>query len=52
MTFDPLMPFNSLPDLPPNVDIETKQVLKKTVAAGRALAAFQPAIHKGNESCQ
>jgi len=37
-TFDVKKPFNELPLLPPNVDIETKIVLRKTITAGRALA--------------
>lgn len=36
--FDPKVPYNDLPLLPPKVDIETKQVLRKTISAGRALA--------------
>ena len=31
-------PFNDLPLLPPQVDIETKTILKKAIAANRALA--------------
>ena len=41
MAFDPLKPFNDLPELPPAVDVETKPVLRKTVAAGRALAELK-----------
>ncbi|MOA64966.1 hypothetical protein D3C78_1911900 [compost metagenome] len=37
-TFDVKKPYNALPLLPPNVDIETKIVLRKTITAGRALA--------------
>jgi len=36
--FDRRVPYNDLPLLPPVVDIETKDVLRKTVSAGRALA--------------
>lgn len=31
MTFDPLKPYNDLPDLPPMIDLETKPVLKKAI---------------------
>lgn len=31
-------PYNDLPLLPPNADIETKSILRKTISAGRALA--------------
>jgi Fic family protein len=41
MTFDPLKPYNDLPLLPPEADVETKSVLKKTVTAGRALAELR-----------
>ena len=36
--FDRNTPYNDLPLLPPNVDVETKDVLRKTIAASRALA--------------
>jgi Fic family protein len=36
--FDRKIPHNDLPLLPPKVDIETKEVLRKTISAGRALA--------------
>lgn len=36
--FDPKIPYNNLSLLPPNVDIETKNILRKTISAGRALA--------------
>jgi len=41
MTFDPLKPHNDLPPLPPKVDVETKAVLRKAIAAGRALAELK-----------
>jgi len=41
MAFDPLIPYNDLPLLPPAGDLETKAVLKKTIAAGRALAELK-----------
>jgi Fic family protein len=36
--FDRKIPYNDLPLLPPMADIETKQILRKTISAGRALA--------------
>jgi Fic family protein len=36
--FDRRIPYNDLPLLPPSAEIETKQVLRKTISAGRALA--------------
>lgn len=44
MTYDPLKPYNSLPDLPPKVDIETKAILKKVISASRALSELKGAI--------
>jgi len=41
MKFDPKKPYNDLPSLPPNVDIETKEVLKKAIKATRALAELK-----------
>lgn len=41
MTFDPRQPYNGLPALPPKVDVETKAVLKKAIAANRALAELK-----------
>lgn len=37
-TFNRNIPYNDLPLLPPEVDIETKKILRKTISAGRALA--------------
>ena len=37
-TFDRKIPYNHLPLLPPEEDIETKNILRKTISAGRALA--------------
>lgn len=39
--FDPAKPYNDLPPLPPVQDVETKQVLKRCVSAGRALATLR-----------
>lgn len=36
--FDRKIPYNDLPLLPPKGDIETKNILRKTISAGRALA--------------
>jgi len=38
--FDRKIPYNDLPPLPPKVDVETKNILRKTVSAGRVLAKF------------
>ena len=43
MSFDPSLPYNDLPPLPPVQDIETKPVLKSCVSAGRALATLRQA---------
>jgi Fic family protein len=43
MPFQPDKPYNALPSLPPPQDIETKEVLKKCVAARSALSALQQA---------
>ena len=43
MSFDPKQPYNDLPLLPPSGDLETKQVLKKCVAANKALAELKGA---------
>ena len=37
-------PYNNLPLLPPNVDVETTEVLRKTITASRALAQLNGAI--------
>ena len=37
MKYDPNKPYNQLPLLPPRKDLETKAILKKAIAAGRAL---------------
>jgi Fic family protein len=43
MAFDPIKPFNDLPPLPPNGDVETRRTLKACVDARAALAALQGA---------
>ena len=37
-------PYNDLPPLPPSVDLETTEVLRKTITASRALAQLNGAI--------
>jgi len=37
-------PYNSLPILPPNVNLETTEILRKTITASRALAQLNGAI--------
>ena len=37
MSFDPNKPNNDLPLLPPKAELETKAVLRKAIAANRAL---------------
>ena len=44
MSFDPEKPYNKLPLLPPKADIENKAILKKTIAASRALSELKGAI--------
>jgi len=39
--FDPDRPYNDLPLLPPKAELETKAVLKKTIAANKALAELK-----------
>jgi Fic family protein len=41
--FDPAKPYNQLPSLPPAHETETKAVLRRCVAAGRALATLRQA---------
>lgn len=41
MKYDPNKPYNQLPLLPPNKDLETKAILKKAITAGRALAELK-----------
>jgi Fic family protein len=44
MSYNPTKPFNNLSDLPPNVDIETKAILKKVISASRALSELKGSI--------
>ena len=41
MEFNPAIPYNDLPPLPPKAEIETKAVLRKVAAAGRSLAELK-----------
>jgi Fic family protein len=43
MSFDPERPYNDLPLLPPRCELETKRVLKRCVAANKALAELKGA---------
>ena len=38
------LPYNNLPLLPPKIDIETKEILRKTISAGIALAQLNGTI--------
>jgi Fic family protein len=49
--FDRFKPFNSLPLLPPKADLETKEVLAKTIKASRALAQLNGAIRNLPNPC-
>jgi cell filamentation protein, protein adenylyltransferase len=41
--FDPARPYNDLPLLPPKAELETKAVLRKAIAAKKALAELKGA---------
>ena len=41
MSFDPNVPYNDLPLLPPSTEIESKEILRKVANAGRALAELK-----------
>jgi hypothetical protein len=43
MPFDPDKPYNDLPLLPPKTELETKAVLRKAIAANKALAELKGA---------
>jgi Fic family protein len=43
MSFDPKQPYNDLPLLPPGRELETRRVLKRCVAANKALAELKGA---------
>lgn len=42
--YNPEVPYNELPLLPPNADFETKVILKKLITASRALSELKGAI--------
>ncbi|MCU0790895.1 MAG: hypothetical protein MUE79_07580, partial [Nitratireductor sp.] len=42
---DPSRPYNDLPRLPPPADLETREILKRCVAAHRELAELRLAGH-------
>jgi Fic family protein len=42
--FNRVTPYNDLPLLPPKADIETKNILRKTISSGRALAQLNGAL--------
>lgn len=44
MKYNPLKPFNDLPDLPPKKNIETKVILKKAISASRTLSELKGAV--------
>lgn len=44
MIFNKEKPYNKLPSLPPNTDIESKEILKKVIVASRALSELKGAI--------
>lgn len=46
MAYRPDKPYNELPLLPPKAEIETMAILKKTIAASRALSELKGAITK------
>lgn len=43
MSFDRTKPYNDLPLLPPPLDLETKEVMRKCISANRALASLKVA---------
>ena len=46
MTWNPAGPYNSLPELPPAEDVESRRILKATVEARAALAALDQAARR------
>jgi Fic family protein len=44
MRYNPLKPYNDLPDLPPRADLETRVIMKKIITASRALSELKGAI--------
>ena len=46
MMWQPADPYNDLPDLPPNIELETKRVLKATIEARATLATLAQAARE------
>ncbi len=46
MAYDPRLPYNNLPNLPPNLDIETKSILKACIAGRAALAEVKQVVKR------
>ncbi|MBT3478269.1 MAG: Fic family protein [Candidatus Marinimicrobia bacterium] len=46
MMFHPNKPFNDLPVLPPDIELETSRILKKTITATRSLAKLNGVCQK------
>lgn len=44
MQYNPLKPFNDLPDLPPDGETDNKEILKRVITASRALSELKGAI--------
>jgi Uncharacterized conserved protein len=44
MNYNPVIPYNDLPLLPPKDELETKAVLRKVISASRALSGLKGAI--------
>lgn len=44
MSYNPEVPYNSLPLLPPTAEVESMAILKKTITASRALSELKGAI--------
>jgi hypothetical protein len=43
MPFDPDKPYNDLPLLPPKAELESRAILRKAIAANKALAELKGA---------
>src|SRR5205814_9470858 len=46
MKYNAKNPYNSLPPLPPKIDLETKHILKASISANRALAKLDGSIQQ------
>ena len=44
MSYNPEVPYNNLPLLPPKTEVESIAILKKTITASRALSELKGAI--------